>query len=336
MSLIESRAVFEGRARHMGLSLRTIESMIRKGFGTLADYAHSSAYVPGAADDRAFIEKVVIPVVGAEDSPEVPALRRLLFEAYTLAAAELRGQLDRQVDDAPRRLPAPERNERYKKLQAALPDIEMVGPYEPAHALVDTFADFLQTGTVKYVPWIECISRDDEVLLIKKEKGLKKDPNTGYVRMVDEAQLPTADIATDLRLVQALTRRGLAMELAGIMGFLVHDKLVKVLIKEYQRQQPEEFGQLSYAHLERADKEVFRRLAEECRAGLQMDAIGVRPMDKALPMVLSEVTFRMLLVPPRAGIKSSASTAVASAAHQVADKGSESVKKSKKECSQEG
>lgn len=297
--ILESEAVFEGRAVHMGLSSATIADLKARGLRTLASYAFSSSYIPGSADDRAFREGVLVPVLGRADHPEAAPMRRLLFEAYTLSAAELRSRLDRQSEDAPRRLPQVERHARFQRLQRSLPDILISGPYEPAHALVDVFADFVETGTVKYVPWNECLSRDQEVNLVKttKSKEFKRDPATGFIKVDEKADLPEADLGSDLKLVQALARRGIAMDIAGVMSFRIHDELVRLLIREFQRPAPVTHAPLTYIHLERADREVFRRLAEECRSGLVPDTAGVKPMDRALPMILLELNFRMLLVP---------------------------------------
>jgi hypothetical protein len=50
--------------------------------------------------------------VGANDPPEerMPIVRRLFFESYTLAAADLRARVDRRDEDAPRKLALPERS----------------------------------------------------------------------------------------------------------------------------------------------------------------------------------------------------------------------------------
>eukprot|EP00974_Lingulodinium_polyedra_P012601 1219556-Lingulodinium_polyedra.AAC.1 len=47
----------------------------------------------------------------------------------------------------------------------------------------------------------------------------------------------------------------------------------------------------------RADKEIFRRLAEICRSGVRRDAGGERPLDRATANVLNEPGVRMLLMP---------------------------------------
>jgi hypothetical protein len=70
MSVLESKAVFLGRARHMGVSESTIEAMERKNWATLASFAFSSSYVPGSGDDRSFKEQVLVPLLGSADHVE--------------------------------------------------------------------------------------------------------------------------------------------------------------------------------------------------------------------------------------------------------------------------
>ena len=64
---------------------------------------------PSQADDTAFINDVVVPVLGRDDHPKKAILRRVYYEAYTLAAADMKRKVERTEDDAPRKLPAAER-----------------------------------------------------------------------------------------------------------------------------------------------------------------------------------------------------------------------------------
>lgn len=41
----------------------------------------------GVGDDTAFRQKVLMPLLGSEDHIDVPKIRRLYFECYTLVAA---------------------------------------------------------------------------------------------------------------------------------------------------------------------------------------------------------------------------------------------------------
>ena len=75
-----------------------------------------------------------------EDPPraKVPPLRRLFFESYTLAAADMRSRLDRKDCDEPRRLAQAERASRHASQVTRLNSLDLTGELEPSHALIDT------------------------------------------------------------------------------------------------------------------------------------------------------------------------------------------------------
>ena len=100
MAALDSRAVFQARARSFGLEDEDITALSANGWDTLGNFAFSCAYVPGSPDESAFLDKVVTPVLGA-DSPKAAALRRLFFEAYTMAAADLRWSVGNKSAGSP-------------------------------------------------------------------------------------------------------------------------------------------------------------------------------------------------------------------------------------------
>ena len=104
---MDSAAVFEGRARSIGLTEPVINSLGLRGWTTHATYAFAVATQPGA-DEQAFADGVLVPIFGAADHPDSPKLRRLFFEEHTLTSAELRRKVDSTEAEAPRKLPAPE------------------------------------------------------------------------------------------------------------------------------------------------------------------------------------------------------------------------------------
>jgi hypothetical protein len=299
-ALIESEAVFETRAKAMGLTQDVINAAKLKGWKTLGSFAFACAYTPGVGSDDAFKAEVLTPLLGDEQDPrrtQAAGVRRLFFEAYTLVAADLRSKVERGPDsDTPRKLPQPERNVRRLRIVAELQGLEIEGPLEPGNCVVDAAVSMVEDNMVRYMAWNECITREQELNNHKKDKSWKSGSD-GVIRETVENAKVEADISSDLRLLQALTRRGLALDLGGAMSFKVHDTLVRLLIREHQRVPPKGFAHLTYEQLERADREVFRRLGEECRTGIQPTETGDKPLDKALPPILLEATFRMLLQP---------------------------------------
>ena len=91
-TLTESTAVFEAKLKDLGLEAYKDE-MGRRGWTTLSTFAFASSWAPGSGDDAAFITQVVTPILGRADHPDLPKVRKLYHEAYTVVAAELRQML---------------------------------------------------------------------------------------------------------------------------------------------------------------------------------------------------------------------------------------------------
>ena len=101
MAALDSEAYFESRCAAVGLAADHVAQMRTRGWTTMANFAFSSAYAPGQADDSKFIEGVILLVLGAADSPQSVALRRLFFECYTMSVAEMRRKLERTDENPP-------------------------------------------------------------------------------------------------------------------------------------------------------------------------------------------------------------------------------------------
>ena len=92
---------------------------------------------PQGGNEEAFETDVLIPGLGSATHPDVHQLRRLYFEAFMSASADLKRRADATADDAPRRMPAPERRERFKRVEKRLVGVAMRGDLEVSHRLVE-------------------------------------------------------------------------------------------------------------------------------------------------------------------------------------------------------
>ena len=107
--ITDSKPAFEERVREFGLeaALPAFRTHHWDSFGALA---FASSYVPGVGDDAVFVRDVVTSILGRHEHPSRHILRRPYYEAYTLAAADLKARQERCGDDAaPRQLPLAER-----------------------------------------------------------------------------------------------------------------------------------------------------------------------------------------------------------------------------------
>ena len=278
-TLTESQAVFESKLKDMGLEGYK-DAMTRRGWTTLSTFAFASSWSPGSGDDTSFVNQVVL---GAADHADLPKLRKLYHEAYTVVAAELRSKLDRaQETDASktRKLPPVERKTRWTQMKVTYGHLQMSDQLEPAHHVVDKCHSMKVEGELRYLGPHEVPTRDQELLNVKTEELIKRDAS-GHLRAHDETKLPEADTKTDLRLRQACTRRGLALEVADVMAFTTREKLIDKMFQE----------------IAAADRRAFKLMAEELQGDLGRDATGKRLADSALEKVIMEPAFITLLLP---------------------------------------
>ena len=85
---LDSEAVFAKRLSELKLEGFANDFYV-KGWDTMGAFAFSCAYSPGSSDDSAFITEVVVPILGDTNHRLKPQLKRLFFEAYTMAAIDV-------------------------------------------------------------------------------------------------------------------------------------------------------------------------------------------------------------------------------------------------------
>ena len=124
-TIVDSEAEFFARFKELGLG--GFEDNFRKeGWTTFGRFAFSCDYVPGQ-DSSNFDKVVSLKGLGAEDHKDKLVARRLFYEAYTMTAGDLKRRLDRNEEDAPRKIPSGEREARRKRLQARLNGTKIQG-----------------------------------------------------------------------------------------------------------------------------------------------------------------------------------------------------------------
>ena len=298
MLLVDSAAVFEGRARSIGLTDPVINALGLRGWTTHATYAFAVATQPGA-DEQAFADGVLVPILGAADHPDSPKLRRLFFEAHTLTSAELRRKVDSKEAEAPRKLPAPEIAQRIEILQARIAPLIVANFLEPSHHLINSMVQCVEDGRVRYIEWARCTSRTQEVNNVKEDQDLKvwKADSSGAIKATSKEPSLTAVLNTDLDVHHALRRRGVAYEVAQAMSFEVHEKIINYLFFELKKDPMEGFMQVTLQQVAAADRELHVRLAELTRGGFKLGPAGELPLDIPVQTVLDGPELKWILMP---------------------------------------
>ena len=306
MSYVDSEVVFRARCDEIRLTEDTFLALRAKGWATFGSYAFSVSTNPGQISDEDFDSKVAIPVLGSSAHAEAALLRRLLFESYTLTATELRRKTDSSESDGPKKLPVQEIASRFEALQLKLAPLRVESVLEPSHALINALAQCAEDGRLRYIEWARCTSRSLELNNVKESNALKiwKADASGTIKQSDGDQQLKCEVGTELEVLNALKRRGMAYELAKLMSYECHEQLINLLFNELQRDPIDGFVRPSMGQLASADREVHIRLAELTRAGLPLGPRGELPLDKHIDKVLGLPSVMWLLMPkPRSAVQ---------------------------------
>lgn len=317
-SMLDSQPVFQSRLRDLSIKDLRYEALRNNGIDTLGRFAYICTLQPGTtADDSPFVAALIKALDLTEENDlgqgELAAFRRLWVEAYTVSISEIRARVEKTEDTAPKKLPMPERVSRRTEQQRRLPGIKIVGLLEPANCLVDFCQSLHDDNVLQYVDPSKCVSRDQELQGLKKEKFLKADPSSGALKEVSRDTELWADLSSEYRVRNALTRRSLAMDQVDLMPFheqeSYHDYLFNLVASEpLSTHYP-----VSMEQALRADRLVWHKVAELTRDGILPN---VRAAGKIYPMADA---FSRAIIDP-----------IVSASLQPLPKGSSSVSKNQR------
>ncbi len=120
-SALDSTAAFRERLSQLGLDAVWPDFEAR-GWSTMGSFAFATGFASNAADDDRWVQAVLVPLLGTEAAvhAKAAAVRRLYFECYTVAAADLKRRVTRTDDDQPVRMPTAERQSRRDSTAARL------------------------------------------------------------------------------------------------------------------------------------------------------------------------------------------------------------------------
>lgn len=103
-------------------------------------------------------------------------------------------------------------------------------------------------------------------------------------------------VGAELDVLNALKRRG-AGELAKLLSYEQHEKLVNLLFNELQKEPLDGFKKVSLAQVAAAGGGVFARLAGLTRGGLPLGPAGQLPLDVHLDAVVALPSVMWILMP---------------------------------------
>ena len=208
MSLfLDSIQVFNARLKTMGLVSGAPDDALQKRFAdlnwnTLGNFAFAISFSPGAPiSEETFLKEIFTPLLAndAETSVKRTKIRRLYWEAYSAAAADMarRGNPEPPLEKATV-MPTEERAFRMKNLKDRLgAGIDISADLEPGDCVIDRYSAMREAGVLRYVAWEDIIRWDQEIKCKKKDPYWKPGAQNQMV-LHGQLLLPGADNSSDL------------------------------------------------------------------------------------------------------------------------------------------
>lgn len=299
-SILESTAAFETRATGHGLTAAEVTVLKGAGVNSLARLAFAIA-TPGVNPQ----ENELRSLLNRADPDSVTigslaSLRRLMFEAQTLAIQQVKNQVEGSESVRKEFVPA-ERSSRIEAQKVRLAGYDLSGPLECSFASYDLRLELLEKDSVYYLAPHKFTTRSSEVAREKPGKELVIDSNS--LKINDVKHNDQVAISNELELSQAFTRRALASDVVGLVDFQRMEKWHRYLFQQLSHSPPPGYSKPTIEQLLRADRAAWIRLAETC-SSVKRTGAGVLPLNDGFDNLQNDSTVNFHLLPlPQSGTK---------------------------------
>ena len=299
MSFGDSEAVFAQRAREIGLDDGAVKALTDEGIRTMALFAFSCNFAPGAADERPFTDLIKKLLHRDPSTLELSCMRRLFNESYANIASDIKVRSEATDDTPVRRLAPAERASRLKDQQQRLGGLSITGQYEPGDTLVDKCISIYDSDRLQYVEWSASVSREHELLSgTKKDASLTFD-SSGSLKLSKLQKTEPCSTGTEIQVRYCLVRRALAFDQANLIEFKLLEAWSEKLMQSRLEDPAPGYARITMKQLELADRKLFCVLAEKTREGIKTTIKG-RPLDLVFKEC-SESSEVLALLQPRQG-----------------------------------
>lgn len=301
-SPLESSAAFAERALQIGVEQWIVDKFVAKDFSTFGRFAFAIAHSPQSQDERPFKNFVDDLLDTEATAAQLAVLRRLFFEAHTMAVMEVRNRVETSSDPATvvKKLPTAERLARQTEQQKRLGGIVFTPETMPANSLVDHFVEMYESGILTYIKPEQCCSRAQEVLVVKKYPSITTDAN-GMLKVGSKTSDPTCEANSEIKLRGALQRRHLAMDQANLASFSVMEQWAQLLFAHLLKEQPRGFSKVTLQQILDCDRQLFVLASHQTMGKLQSTPPAERPLDKAVKALSESTEILQYLSPMPAG-----------------------------------
>lgn len=236
------------------------------GWDTFMNFAFSTSDSTGK--DPAVFEAEVIKVLLDDPAAEkalIPRIRRLFHQSYVVAATEMDAFAKPQGINEKVVMNPADRAQRTETLRNRINGFVFEEHNTPSTALIDRFATILIKGVVKFIDWVKCTSRAQEILEEPEIKGLRL--NADGVLLQDIAPEQHCDLSGEFLWDYALRRRACAADIAGLMTYEAANLWTETLKAFFLRPPPAGYRKVGWPQLKAADQALWRYVGAKCEKG---------------------------------------------------------------------
>ena len=215
-TILDSTAAFSARAVEHGLTQTQLQRLNGNGITSLSQLAFALT-TPGTSPADDALRGLLHDDPDQVTVGQLASIRRLMFDAQTLSAAQVKHVLSGSEAAKKAELVPAERAQRIQDQKVRLAGMELSGPYECSHSSYDYVAKMLEQDVPSYLEPHRFTTRSSEVAKEKPGKELVLDQTHLTVRDVERKD--KCPMTNELQIFQALTRRALACDLMGVATF---------------------------------------------------------------------------------------------------------------------
>ena len=293
---VDSEASFKIRAKAVGVDDAVLAKLHAANIRTYGALAFVSSMQPGQQDETPLISALTQALDRAPTAAEMIPLRRLWFEASTVAVADFQQRLTRKPSSEPSELPIHERVSRLQDQRARLTGVCFSSATEPSHKLTDRVFQMITDQQVTWIPWEKLTSRASEVSSAKSDLAITFD-NSGHMKLSKAMTEAQCSLQGDIQVRQALSRRALAFDMSLMCSFIEMEKYHEELFAAMSREPPPGYNCISMAQVREADKQLFLRISEETRGNVALQPTGAKPVEEALNRFKDHSQIQNYLIP---------------------------------------
>ena len=255
---VDQAEVFMQRMRDVGLS-EWMPKMKTLGWDTYGSFAFCLGKDPSQIKDDEFAEQIMQAITDDPKHASKSKFYRLLYESFQLTVHEtnLRQQSTLDGSRVMCGLSEAERHARTNLLASEIgPVFKIQGKTEPSDWLIDQLQDMQVKKSLRYLEWNVIGVRDDERAGVKTKKSLITGSDSRIYEKTETLPTP-ASFENEMRMIELLRRRGVALHVTRWLKFTTHELLIERYTEAMELDPPQGHHQVTMQQIMSTDREVL-------------------------------------------------------------------------------